>query len=188
MFVSKYLVNRQRITDAGKIQPALDKYFPDAKGKSSKCFFRLEWYRIGISIPMIAYSNEYPKQELRPECQLIEVEELQPISAKTQELNFKVFIAPSKSLEKCEDWEDEDIVKFLGKKLEGCAEIISSEVGPNNRLYFKSSPEDVNMTQLQVYNIKGKIKVLDVKKLDKLRSKPLGYHPELGLGLLLLEE
>ena len=49
------------------------------------------------------------------------------------------------------------------------------------------NPNSTNIKQIQSYTLKGHLKVLDVKKLDKLRCKPFGYYDDLGCGLLLLE-
>ncbi len=188
MYHCTYLVNRQMITEPSQIMTSLQKYVSEEDGKPMSDFiYRLEWYRIGISIPMDVYSEKRPVLQLRPECQLTSVEELEALPAKMKEASFKIFIVPYKAIEKNEDLDKAFIEGWLQKKLKGIAEITESMLGPNNRIYFKDQPDDVEMTQIQSYTLRGELKVLDSKKLDTIRKKALGYYSELGCGMLVIE-
>ena len=188
MYHCTYLVNRQMITEPSQIVTSLQKYVSEEDGKPMTNFqYRLEWYRIGISIPMDVYSEKRPVLQLRPECQLTSVEELESLPENLKEASFKIFIVPHKSLEKNEDLDQAFIEKWFQNKLKGIAEITDSTFGPNNRIYFKANPGDEAMTQLQSYTLRGELKVKDSTKLEALRRKPIGYYSELGCGMLMIE-
>ncbi len=175
------------ITDPSQIMTSLSHY-KDTEGNHFKDFFyRLEWYRIGISIPMDLYSEKMPAFELRPECQLTNSEKLQELTTNQKEFYFRIFIIPYKTADKNEDLEYDFINSWFEKQIKGAATIINSELGPNNRIYYKKKPDDKELKQIQSYSLKGKLKVIDIQKLEKIRSKPLGYYKELGCGLLLLD-
>lgn len=175
------------ITDTSQINTSLKKYLSADGKKLDNFFFRLEWYKIGISIPMDVYSEKMPIFQLRPECQLTHSENLPELPADTDKIGFKIFIIPYKTASKNEDLSEDFIKSWFIKQLKGSATIIDSELGPNNRLYYRLKPEDTEMKQIQSYTLRGHLKCNDVKKLDKIRCKPLGYYDNLGCGLLLLE-
>ena len=187
MYHCTYLVNRQMITDPSQVKPALSQYHSADGEKMTNFFYRLEWYRIGISIPMDVYSEKMPVLELRPECQLTHCEKLDDLPEDTDIIGFKLFAIPYKTATKNEDLDEEFLKSWFEKQLKNSAKIESIEYGPNNRLYYKTKPEDTNIKQIQSYTIRGELKCLNAKKLDYIRQKPLGYYDNLGCGLLLLE-
>ena len=187
MYHSTYLVNRQMITDPSQVKTALSKYVTAGGETMTNFFYRLEWYKIGISIPMDVYSEKMPVLQLRPECQLTHCEKLPELPADTDKIGFKIFIIPYKTASKNEDLSEDFIKSWFEKQLKSSATIIDSELGPNNRLYYRLKPEDTEIKQIQSYTLRGHLKCNDVKKLDKIRCKPLGYYDDLGCGLLLLE-
>ena len=175
------------ITDASQIKEALCRYSSTDGKPMGNFFYRLEWYRIGISVSMEVYSSEMPAFQLRPECQLTKTEILPELPDDLEEINFKIFVIPYKNAVKNEDLELDTLNSWLQKKLKGAATIINSEFGANNRIYYKAKPDATNLKQIQSYSLKGKLKCLDVNKLESIRQKPLGYYDDLGCGLLLLE-
>ena len=175
------------ITDQSQIETSLSLYKNTDGNQFKDFFYRLEWYRIGISIPMDLYSEEMPVFQLRPECQLTHSEKLQDLPKDIDEIYFRIFIIPYKVASKNEDLDLDIINNWFKKQIKGAATLIESELGPNNRIYYKKNPDDKELSQIQSYSLKGKLKVIDVKKLEKIRSKPLGYYKELGCGLLLLD-
>ena len=187
MYHSTYLVNRQMIREPSQIKVSLKRYFSKDGKPMDNFFYRLEWYRIGISIAMDVYSDKMPEFQLRPECQLTHTEKLLPIPSDTDEINYKLFVIPYKTPEKNEDLDIDFFKTWLEKKLKSIADILSLELGPNNRIYYKKKPEETSLRQIQSYSLKGRLKIKDVSKLENLRSKPLGYYDDLGCGLLLLE-
>lgn len=187
MYHSTFLVNRQMITDPGQIKSALMKYSSTDGTTFSDFFYRLEWYRIGISIPMDVYSTKEPLLKLVPECQLTGTGMLEDLSPDTDVYDFKIFIIPYKNTDKNEDLDHSFINSWLQKKLGNNAKIIESELGPNNRIYYKTNPTDAIMEQIQSYTLRGKLKCKNLKKLDEIRQKPIGYYHELGCGLLMIE-
>ena len=187
MYHSTYLVNRQMITDPSQVKTALSQYLSADGEKMTNFFYRLEWYRIGISIPMDVYSEKMPVLQLRPECQLTHCEKLADLPENTDIISFKLFAIPFKAAAKNEDLDDEFLKSWFIKQLKDSAEIETIEYGPNNRLYYKTKPEDTEIKQIQSYTLRGELKCLDTKKLDSIRQKPLGYYDNLGCGLLLLE-
>ena len=92
MYHSTFLVNRQMITDLSQIMTSLSLYKDNDGNKFENFFYRLEWYRIGISIPMDLYSEKMPAFQLRPECQLTHSEKLQELPQDSDEIYFKIFI------------------------------------------------------------------------------------------------
>lgn len=175
------------ITDPSQVKTALSQYLSADGEKMTNFFYRLEWYRIGISIPMDVFSEKMPVLQLRPECQLTHSEKLEELPIDTDKIKFKLFAIPYKAAAKNEDLDEEFLKSWLTKQLKNSAEIETIEYGPNNRLYYKTKPEDTNIKQIQSYSIRGILKCLDAKKLDLIRQKPLGYYDNLGCGLLLLE-
>lgn len=175
------------ITDLSQVQLSLNKYTTSNGKDIGRFFYRLEWYRIGISIPMDVYSEKMPVFQLRPECQLTHTEELQELASNTKEIKFKIFVIPYKTVDKNEDLTDDFLKNWFKKKIKGAAELLTVETGPNNRIYYKKKPEDKILQQIQSYSLKGKLKCLDSKKLEILRQSPIGYYDNLGCGLLDLE-
>ena len=175
------------ITEPSQIMTSLSLYKDNDGNKFENFFYRLEWYRIGISIPMDLYSAKMPVFQLRPECQLTHSEKLQELPKDLDEGYFKIFIIPYKTATKNEDLDSDFINNWFKKQIKGAASVIESEFGPNNRLYYKKRPDDKELSQIQSYSLKGKLKVIDSQKLELIRSKPLGYYKELGCGLLLLD-
>lgn len=186
MYHSTFIVNRQMITDSSQIVESLNKYLSSSGKKFTNFFYRLEWYRIGISIPMVVYSEEEPVLQLRPECQLTGSNPLPWLEENAKTFDFKIFLIPFKNAGKNEDLDHKFIESWLQKKLKGAAKIIKSELGPNNRIYYKTSPDSDEMKQIQSYSLRGQLEYVDLKKLESIRKKPLGYYPNLGCGLLLL--
>ena len=187
MYHSTFLVNRQMITEPSQIKSSLERYLSKEGGPIKGFFYRLEWYRIGISIPMDVYSEKMPLFQLRPECQLTHSEKLSKLTSDVDEIKFKLFAIPYKRVEKNEDLDLEFFKKWFQKKIKGVASLVSLELGPNNRIYYKQKPNDTSLSQIQSYSLKGVLKCIDVEKLEALRQKPLGYYDNLGCGLLMLE-
>ena len=102
MYHSTFLVNRQMITEVSQIKSSLERYLSKDGGPIKGFFYRLEWYKIGISIPMDVYSEKMPIFQLRPECQLTHSEELLKLPLDSDEINFKLFAIPYKTAEKNE--------------------------------------------------------------------------------------
>ncbi len=175
------------ITEVSQIKSSLEKYLSNEGGPIKGFFYRLEWYKIGISIPMDVYSEKMPIFQLRPECQLTHSEELSKLPLDTDEIKFKLFAIPFKTAEKNEDLDCEYFKKWFQKKIKGAASLVSLELGPNNRIYYKQKPKDASLSQIQSYSLKGILKCIDVEKLEALRQKPLGYYDNLGCGLLMFE-
>jgi hypothetical protein len=183
MYISKFLLNRQKIINPPEIQAAIASYFSDQPTQQpAKFFYRLEWYKIGISVPFIVYSETAPVMHLMPECQLLESSDL-PSLADQKYYDFAIFAAPPFT----HDWDpsadEKKIIAWLQKELKGAATLINQRLGPNNRIYYEMAGEQL---QLQTVNINGTLQVNDIDKLDQLRQRPLGEHPELGCGLLQL--
>ena len=175
------------ITDPSQIPLSLNQYLATDGKNIGKFLYRLEWYRIGISIPMDVYSEKMPVFQLRPECQLTHSEELPKLTSKEEEKKFKIFVIPYKTADKNEDLNEDFLKSWFEKKIKGAAKLLTLEVGPNNRIYYKKKPEDKTLKQVQSYSLKGVLKCLDIKKLEKLRQSPIGYYDDLGCGLLLLD-
>lgn len=175
------------ITEPSQIKTSLEKYVSAEDGKPLHFLYRLEWYRIGISIPMDVYCDKEPALQIRPECQLTNTEEFSVLSEEADEVSFKLFAVPYKTAKKNEDLENEFLEEWLKKELKGVAQLDSIEFGANNRIYYKSKPSDSTLSQIQSYSLKGRLKVIDREKLFELLKTPVGYYPELGCGMLLIE-
>lgn len=182
MFVSKFLLNRQKIVNPPDIYRAVASYFTDQTPEAPKFFYRLEWYKIGISVPFTVYSKTSPVMQLMPECQLFETTELLALENQKYQ-DFALFAAPPFD----QDWDpvadESKIIDWLKKELAGAATIVNYKIGPNNRIYYEADGEH---QQQQTVNINGTLKVEYLSKLDLLRQNPLGTCFELGCGLLQL--
>ena len=188
MYHCTFLVNRQMITEPSQIKASLDKYISVEDGKPiSDIQYRLEWYRIGISIPMDVYCSKRPSMQLRPECQITEIKEFEVLRGDVLEVNFKIFVIPFKNTEKNEELEEDFLKKWFTKQLKKSAAPTEIKFGPNNRIYYRAKAKDSGLSQIQSYSLSGKLRVIDSEKLEKIISAPVGYYSELGCGLLLLD-
>ena len=182
MFVSKFLLNRQKIVNPPDIHRAVASYFAGQAPETARFLYRLEWYKIGISVPFTVYSETSPVMQLLPECQLFETTELKALEDQKYQ-DFALFAAPPFD----NDWDpvaDENkIINWLKKELAGAATIVNYKLGPNNHLYYEVDGEH---QQQQTVSINGTLQVKDRSKLDLLRQSPLGRCIELGCGLLQL--
>ena len=162
MYASRFLLNRQKIINPPEIQTAVASYFSNLPVDTQpEFFYRLEWYKIGISVPFTVYSKTAPVMHLMPECQLLETAELAELTD-CKYYDFAIFAAPP---------------------FEGDWDPVKDRTGPNNRVYYEVSGEQ---RQLQTVTINGTLEVKNLARLEKIRQQPLGTHPELGCGLLEL--
>ncbi|KAF1079785.1 MAG: hypothetical protein GQF41_3902 [Candidatus Rifleibacterium amylolyticum] len=183
MYASRFLLNRQKIINPPEIRAAIASYFKDqAPDTQPEFFYRLEWYKIGISVPFTVYSQTAPVMHLMPECQLLETAELAELTD-CKYFDFAIFAAPPFDA----DWDpmkdEKRIIKWLEGELKEAACIANHRLGPNNRIYYEAGGEQ---RQLQTVTINGTLEVKNRAQLEKIRQKPLGTHPELGCGLLEL--
>ncbi len=185
MFISKLLLNRQKIFNPGEIHEALARYFPQPETAGEKTepqfFYRLEWYKIGVVVPIIMYSQQRPTLISFPECQLISTEKLPPLQPETT-YDFSIFAVPE--LKKWDPAENQDaITSWLQKKLNGAAKISDCEFGPNNCIYYQKNSREKSQ---QTVTIRGSLRVTNKTALEEARAYPIGNNYELGCGLLLL--
>lgn len=184
MFQSKFLLNRQKIFNPLEIHTAIASYFshlPDPQ--SVKFFYRLEWYKIGIVVPLLVYSTEKPLMKLMPECQLLETATLDALPADAETLDFAIFAVPAPGKASEADFDETIAEKWLQKQLKGAATLTETGFGPNNCLYYEKGGVDHRQ---QTVTIKGSMKVKDLNQLEEIRRQPLGKCSELGCGLLYL--
>lgn len=183
MYESKLLLNRQKIFNPLEIQEALASYFEPARAIAGTDFFyRLEWYKIGVVVPMIMYSRQMPVMKRFPELQLLETHPL-PELTRVSQLDFKLFAVPDIKT----DWETTDeveIISWLQKELKGAAIVKDCCFGPNNCIYFN---QDGIEKQQQTVTIKGTLQIIDRIRLENIRRNPVGKSTELGCGLFFIE-
>ena len=179
MYISKFLLNRQKILNPAEIYQALATYFTDNK---TAFFYRLEWYKIGISVPFTLYSEIEPAMRLMPECQLLSSEKMTDLP-ECRYFEFSIFAVPPLN----PDWDpgkdEKAINQWFANELEGAATVVNARFGPNNRICYEIEGEQ---KQVQTVTITGTLQVIDHKLLDQLRRQPLGKHHKLGCGLLEL--
>lgn len=178
MYKSKLLLNRQKIFNPVEIYDALASYFPEPE----KLFYRLEWYKIGVVVPLLMYSENRPVIKAFPECQLLETNEIEELPSDLSEADFSIFAVPDIK-KKWDTTETDLLTDWLKKKLKPAAEITDISFGPNNCLYYNLNDTE---HQLQTVTMKGQLKIKDASKLDSLRRMPLGLSHELGCGLLFI--
>jgi hypothetical protein len=186
MFVSKFLLNRQKIFNSWEIHRVLESHFPGVEMIAGQDYlYRLEWYKIGISVPVLVYSKQRPEMRVCKEFQLFECEECPSLlPADMTECEFSIFLVPDFATDFCPEHDFEKILAWFKEKLEGSAEIMTSESGPNNCIYYDL--QDKSYSQ-QTINLKGTLQIKNRKKLEKLLHTAIGLKPELGCGLLLLK-
>jgi hypothetical protein len=181
MFVSKLLLNRQKIFNPAEIFQAISSYFSGSRKKSPAFFYRLEWYKIGVVVPVLVYSESRPEMKRFPECQLLETTEISPVTG-SNELDYSIFAVPDIG----KDWDTLDhelLQNWLQNKLNQAAIISSCQLGPNNCLYYEKNGKEQRQ---QTVTMRGTLQVTDPERLEAIRRKPLGLAQELGCGLLLL--
>lgn len=184
MYQSKFLLNRQKIYNPPEINTAIASHFEHLPApQRGRFFYRLEWYKIGVVVQMLVYSEVRPMMKMMPECQLIETGELDNLPLIAETLDFAIFLAPPAGIMPGDEIDEAAIITWLQKQLGKTATIINYGFGPNNCIYYNEGGED---RQQQTVTIKGILKVLNRDALDRLRQKPIGRAIELGCGLLYL--
>lgn len=184
MYQSKFLLNRQKIFNPLEIHTAIASHFAHLpKAERDRFFYRLEWYKIGVVVPMLVYSAARPEMKLMPECQLIESGPLTELPASADQLNFALFAVPGSEIELEGEIDEKNVADWLQQKLKGAAAVTETAFGPNNCIYYQKNDEEHHQ---QTVTIKGTLKVKNIARLEKLRRKPLGQCPELGCGMLYL--
>ncbi len=184
MYQSQFLLNRQKITSPIDIYPAIAGYFSHLRAdRRGKIFYRLEWYRIGIVVPLLVYSDSLPLMQRLPACQLTTTADLPDLPKSADQLEFSLFAVPDS---RHKDTADESAaVRWLQKQLGSSAILTDTKIGPNNCLYFSIDGDE---RQQQTVTIKGTMQVCDRAGLEKIRRHPLGDCIELGCGLLMFNE
>jgi hypothetical protein len=181
---SKFLLNRQKIFNPLEIHAAIASHFRHLpEGKSRSFFYRLEWYKIGVVVPMLVYSEHAPEMKLMPECQLLETTRLEDLPTDRDEIDFAIFAVPGPELDLEGEIDEIALTGWLQKQLKGAASLSQTSFGPNNCIYYQQDTEELHV---QTVTIKGSLKVKDRSRLEKLRRQPLGACVELGCGLLHL--
>lgn len=185
MFVSKFLLNRQKIFNPWQIHQAIESHFPSEKMVAGRDYlYRLEWYRIGISVPVLVYSQRPVQPMLCKEFQLIDTVGRETIfDRQRSDADFSIFLVPDFSKDFCPADDFDRIVDWFGNRLCSAATIEMIEHGPDNCLYYEVNGE--NHSQ-QTITLKGKIRIQDHKALESLQNSCIGQMPELGCGLFLL--
>jgi len=180
MHISKFLRNRHKIVNPTEIKTAIASYLSEP---ATKFFYRLEWYKIGISVPFIVYSDIAPTMRLMPECQLLETAPLATLDDEKY-YDFSLFAVPPFDHDWDPSTDEKKIVTWLKKELSGAATVLNLHFGPNNRIYFEIDGEH---KQQQTVAITGTLQVQDINKLNLIRQTPLGNCSDLGCGLLSLQ-
>ncbi len=185
-FQNKFLLNRQKIFNPLEIHSAVASYFTHLPtADRQKFFYRLEWYKIGISVPMLVYSEFKPQMQLMPECQLLETSELVALPVSAKEYDFSIFAVPGKDANLENEINEPEVINWLQNYLDGAATVTEAGLGPNNCLYYQKKDREHHQ---QTVTIKGSLRANDAIRLDLLRRQPAGNCSELGCGLLLLTE
>jgi hypothetical protein len=181
MYRSKFLVNRQNILNAVDIAPAIKTYFAHLSEAEQNFIYRMEWYRIGISIPILVYSEHEPQMQMYKECQMYESKKLENNLVEGAEAKFSIFAVPS---DEQKTFTEEELTSWFDAQIKGCAKVVNYEFGPNNCLYLETS---AGGSQRQTYTIKGTLVISQKEKLHELRCKALGDCAEVGCGLLFID-
>ena len=186
MYQSKFLLNRQKIFNPLEIHTAIASYLAHLPpGERGGFFYRLEWYRIGISLPMLVYSDAMPLMKVMPECQLLETTLMTNLPASSGSLSFMLFAVPEPTAAIENVIDEKAIAEWFQGQLGATATLTDAQFGPNNCLYYQKSGAE---HQQQTVSIKGTMQVNDLAGLETLRRQPLGGCSELGCGLLYLSE
>lgn len=186
MFQSKFLLNRQKIFNPWEIHLCLKDYLPTSANETGKDFFyRLEWYKIGVVVPLIMYSKACPETKILEECQIFETKEIDVIAAnKGTKLEFSLFAHPKLSHEWDAQDDEEEILEWFTNKAKKAGKVSNLKTGPNNTVYYENN--DIK-NSFHTVSISGLLEVNSVKELTKLVSQPIGLGAEFGCGLLLLK-
>lgn len=186
MYVSKFLLNRQKIFNPWQIHEFLQSHFTQTGLVAGKDYiYRLEWYKIGISVPVLVYSQHRPEMRVCKEFQLFECEErANMLESQAARKEFSIFLVPDFAAEFCPENDFDKILTWFKKKLKGAAEIEEIESGPNNCIYYDIDEKSYSQ---QTITLKGTLKITNPAKLEKLLQTAIGQKPELGCGLLLLK-
>lgn len=182
-YCSKYLLNRQKIIRPDQIFKAIEKYFEYLPENKRKFIYRVEWFHMGISVPVTVYSKMQPLMQVFKECQMYELNQLEELPNNGSEMNFSIFVVPSKNNK---EYDEATLNKWFEKKLDGIAQIKKIEFGPNNCIYY--TKDDDTQESLQTYTIKGRLKIVNGDELEKIREKCIGYYSQFGVGLLELKK
>ncbi|MFZ5952990.1 MAG: type I-E CRISPR-associated protein Cas6/Cse3/CasE [Candidatus Rifleibacteriota bacterium] len=187
MFISKFMLNRQKILNNWQIHQFIESHFPGREVKAGCDYlYRLEWYKIGVVIPVLVYSRLRPEMRVCKEFQLIECEEKQQLfDHRIKNAEFSLFLVPDErsDFDPAEDFDK--ITSELNKKLKGLAKLEDIAQGPNNCIYY-----DVDETGFfqQTITLNGSIQIKDPEGLQEKIMEGFGRRPELGCGLLLIKQ
>ncbi|MGM0599841.1 MAG: type I-E CRISPR-associated protein Cas6/Cse3/CasE [Candidatus Rifleibacteriota bacterium] len=184
MYVSKFLLNRQKIYNPPDINRAISGYFPEETQAGKDYLYRLEWYKIGVVVPVLVYSKTAPKMHVNKEFQLFESgkkdkSELSPGESK----RFSIFLVPNRNKNFDPVKNFDSVCSWFAKQLKDAAEIREVKHGPDNCIYYIEN--DKNYSQ-QTITLSGTLAIQSPDQLEALTLKPLGQKPELGCGLLYL--
>ncbi|GAB4273457.1 MAG: hypothetical protein Kow0029_13180 [Candidatus Rifleibacteriota bacterium] len=185
MFVSKFLLNRQKIFNAYDIHKAIESYFPAKNIIPGEDYqYRLEWYKIGIVVPVIVYSRIKPEMKLMKEFQLIESEEKPLAPFQNGDIaRFSIFVVPENFENLDVERDFEKVRSWLKTYLKKAAIVSECFHGPDNCIYYDK--DGIALSQ-QTITLKGSLQVKDPDKLEMICQTALGKFPELGCGLLYL--
>lgn len=183
MYASKFLLNRQKMFNPAEIIGAIGSYFETEQAEPGiDYFYRLEWYKIGVVVPVIVYSKFMPKMKVMKELQLFESIHMPQLPDESK-VRFSLFAVPD-GFDFSDPVEQMPLIEnWLKQKLNGAAKISTIANGPNNCLFYNIDGKE---HKLQTVTLNGTLEIIDYSKLNQLRTKPLGLRPELGCGLLLL--
>lgn len=187
MFASKFLLNRQKVFNPWEIHLKLKDYLPRQSNKTGlDYFYRLEWYKIGVVVPLIMYSKIAPETKVVEECQIYETKPIENLNIKKgRSINFSLFASPD--IKKEWDAHDDEklIFDWFADKISDAGKVENLKLGPNNTVYYEKKNKKLSFPTV---TISGSIIVKSSEELDKIRCRSLGKGTELGCGLLLLEE
>ena len=193
--LSKFLLNRQKITDPARVLPALREAFPDGTAGSGPLLFHAEWGRIGVSIPLHVQSLVHPKVVPIEGLHLYESQVDAPGEVTDREVPFQLCAHPASATEEEIPEDEEQLLEWLKRRFSGAATLINADIGPRNTLYYEAPAGDATAQQApgrprrraETVVFRGRAQVIDPQKWHKLRLAGVGPLPHLGCGLILLD-
>jgi hypothetical protein len=183
MYISKFLLNRQKIFNPAEISAVIESYLQkDAREPGKDYIYRLEWYKIGVVVPVLVYSTTLPEMRVQKEFQLIEagMGKLADVK-KGNKTNFSVFLVPDFKKNISIDDDFEEICEWFKHELKYAAIVKEIDHGPDNCIFYEINSKNLKQ---QTITLHGQLAVTNAAKLEKLCSQAIGQCAELGCGLL----
>ena len=188
MYLSKFVIESSRPIDPYEIHQELWKVFPHDPSARRDFLYRVEYGKRGAPLKILMQSGVEPSKSVDSMAKLIC--EPKEFSIKTKPgayMRFALCANPVKRLNKKRNRvpliDDDELIAWLSRKLDGAANLEEASVVGENPLYFRKG---ATRGKVAAVTFSGTLKVTDTSKLANLVERGIGPAKAFGCGLLSL--